>query len=184
MATTPREPRFRIVFAVILTAAVGGMFLAGDSRHQGGEPLSSAPADQRVAQEPNAAVATAPSPDEILTFTGRDPFDRGRTEKKPPQDSPATPPSTPVAQGVTSSAPSAGVTVSVGSAATPQQEARWTRKIPVGSREEDDDGDVVAKVPGFDEPAPVDPALVNPVPVDDGVTRGAGSAEPDDGVYG
>ncbi|HEX2088955.1 MAG TPA: hypothetical protein VHI54_03335 [Actinomycetota bacterium] len=182
MATTPREPRFRILVAVVLTAAIGGMFLAGEFRNQAGAPLSSAPADRRVAQQA-PPVATAPSADEILTYNGRDPFTRDQEEKKASQKPPAADPLTPVAQSVTPLAPSAGVTVSVGNAASPLSGVGSTRTSPVTRRGDDDgdDLDVVVKVPRVDEPTVVDPLVdpmpVYPVPVADG--GGAGSPEPD-----
>ena len=187
MATMPREPRFRILIAMVLTAAIGGMFLAGEFRNQAGAPLLSAPADRRVVQEV-APVATAPSADEILTYTGRDPFTRNQEEKKASQEAPAAEPLTPAAQGVTPLAPSAGVTVSVGNAASPLSGLGSTRRSPI-ARAGDDDGDdpdVVVKVPTPDvptviEPVPVDPVPIDPVPVHDG---GAGAPQLDGSADG
>ena len=178
MDRRPREPRFRFLVAVILTAAIGGMFLTGEFRNQAGAPPSSAPADQRVAQQA-PPVATAPSSDEILTYTGRDPFARDQEEKKAAQKPPAADPLTPVAQGVTPLAPGAGVTVSVGDAASPLSGAGSTRKSPITGRGDDDgdDPDVVVNEPLPDEPNVVDPVPVDPVPVDD--AGYAGSPEPD-----
>ena len=119
MATMPREPRSRIVLAVILTAAIGGMFLAGDGGVQPGVPVSSAPADQRVMQQ-EAPVAAAPSGDEILTFTGRDPFARDQKEKKsfsPPNRGTAPTVSLASPRG-TSVTTGSGVAVSVGGVAS------------------------------------------------------------------
>ena len=181
MTRTPREPRFRILVAAVLTAAIGGMFLSGEFRNQAGAPLSSA-ADQPVAQQA-PPVAVAPSPDEILTYTGRDPFARDQEEKKAAPKPPAADPLTPVAQGVTPLAPSAGVTVSAGNAASPVSGVGSTTS-PVSGRgvDDPDPGDVIRRVaqpdePNVVEPVPVDPVPVDPVPVDDGVY--AGSPQPD-----
>ena len=120
MATMPREPRSRIVLAVILTAAIGGMFLAGDRPHPDGAPVASAPVDQRAVQQGAPPVAAPPSADEILTFTGRDPFARDQKEKKTPQrPNPGTQPalSVPAADGTSASA-GGGVAVSAGGLAS------------------------------------------------------------------
>ena len=179
MERRPREPRFRILVAAVLTAAIGGMFLAGEFQNQASVPLSSAPADQRVAQQA-PPVATAPSSDEILTYTGRDPFDREQEEKKAAQKPPAADPLTPVAQGVTPLAPGAGVTVSAGNPASPHSGVGSIRNSPISGRGDDDGDDpdvVVRRVPLPDEPNVVEPNVVEPVPVDDGGY--AGSPQPD-----
>ncbi|HEX2069947.1 MAG TPA: hypothetical protein VHH54_07065 [Actinomycetota bacterium] len=182
MTDKPREPRFRILVAAVLTAAIGGMFLSGEFRNQAGAPLSTA-VDQRVAQEA-PPVAAAPAPDEILTYTGRDPFARDQEEKKAAQKPPAADPLTPAAPSVTPLTPGAGVTVSAGNAASPVSGVGSTRTSPVGGRNDDDPdpGDVIRRVPQPDEPNVVEPVPVDPVAVDDGGY--AGSPVPDGSVEG
>ena len=177
MAATPREPRSRIVLAVILTAAIGGMFLAGEGREPAGVSVSSVPADQRVVQQESPPVPAAPSADEILTFTGRDPFLRDKEEKKsPPAARPAAPVALP-APGLTSVAvpvaSAGGVAVSLPGAVSPRSGSGSSPTAPAiggGQAEPRDDGDSTADEP--DEPAAVDPA-----PISDG--GDAISPEPD-----
>jgi hypothetical protein len=117
MDMMPREPRARIVLAVVLTAAVGGLFLAGGGSDPSAVQVASAPSDQRLVQQQNTLVALAPPPDEVLTFGGRDPFQpRGRNPNKP-QPAPGAGgsiPYTPAPFGISSPISPGGVTLPVG----------------------------------------------------------------------
>jgi hypothetical protein len=73
MEMMPRQPRARIVLAVVMTGAIGGLFLAGGQGDDPGLRVSSAPAESVVAPQspPNLA---APIAQVAVPSTGRDPF--------------------------------------------------------------------------------------------------------------
>lgn len=171
MAAMPREPRFRILMAVVLTAAIGAMFLAGEGRKQAGVSVSSTAGRQLV--QNGAPVATAPSSDQILTYTGRDPFAQDQpNEKKPeaPNAGPA-PVTSLLAPGLTSALTTVAVPVSAGGAGSTSSPRSSTNVGPVART---DPKDVVGIAPKpAPEPAPApspaptsdDPATVDPAPV-------------------
>ena len=180
MDAMPREPRSRIVLAVILTAAIGGMFMAGDGPDGAGVSVSSVPADQRVVQQDSPPVAAAPSGDEILTFTGRDPFVRDKAQEKPPRGSQPAPPVTvqPGSSGVAPVTAVGGVAVSVGETISTRSGSGSTRTSPTaggGPVEPKDEMDGTPQ-PVDSSPEPEEPTTVDPAPIGDG--GDTGSPEP------
>ena len=122
MDMMPRQPHARIVLAVIFTASIGGLFLAGNRGARPGASVSTAPADQRVVAQPAAINIQAPEAQVALPALGRDPFAGNQTkETKPAQpltsapvvSSPVLPAASTNVGSVTSSVASAvGVSVS------------------------------------------------------------------------